>query len=456
MSLNKNLNRGILIYGVGNVGSKLISMFLIPLVSFVILPEDLGYYDLVMTIIFFMLPITSFQLKETLFRFLLDEKSDEVRNKVIANVFFILIVLLLISSLLFISFHLIKGVRLFSLVLISIIVYSFYEVYIQYIRAILSSLFFVKINIINSFLVLTFSLIGVFLLKQSIIALFLSNIFARLLTLTYVELSRGGLLKYNKLDFLDKKLFKELINYSLPLLPAALLMAFIISYSKFEIFKTMGLTDNGIFAIVEKFAIPIQILGLSFYQSWQEVAIKEYNKSKDLYFSSSVFNKYSLLLALILIIYTFGLRFLSKWLIAPTYSASVGLIYSYCCAFWFYSMSMFFDLAFQCRRDTRLYLPSLISCFLFVPFYTDFLADHYGMDGIVFSAFISYVYLFIFKLIQTRSYLKIQLQWQFFISIFLMSVFYFVDKYSDIEMFNLIVSIFFSIILVFYYVKYIK
>jgi Polysaccharide biosynthesis protein. len=70
-SRNKKFITDILIYGIGNLGSKMITFLLVPLYTYFIKPEEYGYYDLSLNIIFLMIPFVTLQLREGVFRFYL-------------------------------------------------------------------------------------------------------------------------------------------------------------------------------------------------------------------------------------------------------------------------------------------------------------------------------------------------------------------------------------------------
>ena len=89
---NKKFLTDIIIYGIGNLGSKLITFLLVPLYTYFVNPSDFGYYDLTMNIIFLVMPLLTFQLKDGVFRLLLDNENESIRKGIITFTYkFILI-----------------------------------------------------------------------------------------------------------------------------------------------------------------------------------------------------------------------------------------------------------------------------------------------------------------------------------------------------------------------------
>ena len=74
-----------LTYFAGNILSKLVTFFLIPLYTNKLEPADYGNYDLVTTIIIFMVSVAFFQIWDGMFRFSFDCDTDEEKYRVISD-----------------------------------------------------------------------------------------------------------------------------------------------------------------------------------------------------------------------------------------------------------------------------------------------------------------------------------------------------------------------------------
>ena len=71
------------IYAVGSVGSRLITIMLVPIYSFFIEPSEFGYYDICFMVVLVMMPFVTLQMRDGAFRFLIDSDSEEERRKVV-------------------------------------------------------------------------------------------------------------------------------------------------------------------------------------------------------------------------------------------------------------------------------------------------------------------------------------------------------------------------------------
>ena len=62
------------IYAIGTIGAKLIAFALMPLYTFFLAKEEMGYFDLSITIIMLMVPFITFDLRDGAFRYLIDKE----------------------------------------------------------------------------------------------------------------------------------------------------------------------------------------------------------------------------------------------------------------------------------------------------------------------------------------------------------------------------------------------
>ena len=69
-----------MIYSIGNLGSRLISFFMVPIYTFFLTTEELGYYDIIISSISIVVPIISLQMETVVLRWMLDS-NNAVRHK---------------------------------------------------------------------------------------------------------------------------------------------------------------------------------------------------------------------------------------------------------------------------------------------------------------------------------------------------------------------------------------
>ena len=407
------------IYAIGTIGAKLIAFALMPLYTFFLAKEDMGYFDLSITLIMLMIPFVTFDLRDGAFRYLIDKecpfKPQDTITFIVRTLTRNSVIIVILSV---IGYFYLSHLDYYPILVATLIAYSCYEVMIQVVRGMGHTKFFVTIGIINTLLILILSIIFLVVLKWGVLAIFLANLISRIISLIIIE-CRLHIIKLcidNRHEY-DRQVGRDILKYTIPLLPNVLAWWAIESSSKIFIVGDLGLEYNGIFAIAIKFSNILQIAAGIFYQTWQETAIKEMRSNDHNHFFSRIFNNYFLLLSATVVLATMGLRLIYPYIVADAYQESFIYIYPLFIAVLFHAIGSFLDLAYQCSRKTYRGLPSIISTALLAIVLYYFTISRWGLMGISVSLIISYTYLMIYRLFDTRFCFHITPNRLFFLSL---------------------------------------
>ena len=169
---------------------------------------------------------------------------------------------------------------------------SFYEVITQVTRGLGYTKVFVTTGIISSFCIGIFSILFVVLLNMGITGIFLANILARIVALIYIEMRIKIIANYFHYNIKNRALKRDILKYSLPLLPGVICWWLTGSSDRFFIEHYLGLSYNGIYAVALRFTSILQTLVTIFYQAWQETAIRQYESKDRNKFFPDMFNGY--------------------------------------------------------------------------------------------------------------------------------------------------------------------
>ena len=115
----KQFFKTLLVFFTGNVMSKLIALFLLPLYTSQLLPEQMGNYDIVMSIINLVAPIAFLQIWDGMFRFAFDYKENDSKYKIVNNSIIVSFAGIIAYLLIFSSISLFFQIDYFVYVLIS-------------------------------------------------------------------------------------------------------------------------------------------------------------------------------------------------------------------------------------------------------------------------------------------------------------------------------------------------
>jgi O-antigen/teichoic acid export membrane protein len=270
----KNLLKDSFTFAVGSSGSKVIVFFLIPYYTFYISKDDFGTYDLINTSVNLVFPIITLAIYESTLRFNLEENTD--KSSILSNSIIIFVIgsifTLAASTLSIIIFNLniMNSISTCLLILLN----AFQKILVQYIRGIKKVKLFVINGVIISILTSLMSILLVGVLKlelkgilyASTISIFISNIYL---------LKFSNLYKMIQVSKIDFSMLKNMLKYSIPLIPNTLSLWITSSSNRFFILFFLGSSSNGLFAVAYKFAAIMTLNNSFVFQAWQIVASEQ-------------------------------------------------------------------------------------------------------------------------------------------------------------------------------------
>ena len=425
--------KGLYIYTIGNLGSKVISTILFPIFSFYILPNEMGIYDLSIVLIYLISPIFTMNTKEGAIRFLIDpqyvnEKDSVIKytiKNIINGIFYSTIFILIIQA--------IHPIPYFGWVYTTFISILVYEIVIQIARGIGETKLFVISGIVNTFIIATTSIVLFVFFKADIRAVFFANILSRLVCIILIDFRIHYIKSVFKTKGIKSSIDKSMLRYALPLLPNFILFWLIENLSRLFINKYLGIEQNGLFAIVVKFSSILLTFTNIFYQTWQELAIKYYNSDDREYFFSRVFNHYFLGISLAVMIIGFGIKSIFPYIVDKNYHEGIIYIYPMLVSVVFYALAFFIDTLYQCSKESKKALPSIISTTILAIILNFLFIKPFGMMGITYALIISYLFLTIFRLIDSQKILSIKIQKEGAIAIIVLIIGWIInDKINNI------------------------
>ena len=399
------------IYAIGNIGSKIITFLMVPLYTYFIDPSDFGYYDLCLTVCFLLMPFVTLQLRDGAFRFLLDCDDSVQQKRIVSFVAHTLVTTLALAVLLALGISVFTHIRYLGYIVGLLIAMSLQEVYSQVFRGLGNNRAFVAVGILSALGIGVFSIIFVVKLKWGIKGILLANILARILALVIVELRVKLLTRNTRWHINTRKVGRDIIRYTLPLLPGSLCWWLTGSSDRWFISHFLSFGDNGVYAVAIRFTGIIYTLAMIFYQAWQETAILQYNSPDRNRFFSRMLNSYIFLLAMIFIGYVFMLKVCYGWrLVAVNYQESLNYIYPLGLSAVIFAIAAFFDMGYQCSKDTKRTLPAIVLSAVINVLLNFLLIKPLGVYGVITTQVITYLVLVIYRWHDMKRYLVLKIE----------------------------------------------
>ena len=296
---NKELIKGTIIYAIGSFGSKVLSLLIVPLYTFYIIPEELGNYDLILTTINLLIPIITFQVTDAAYKKIVEKFYE--RRKIISCTYWILVISSIVSSILCITIGKYTiGLRYAIYLTIMLIVQMWFSSLQRLLRALKRQKTFITAGLFQTFCFLILIAILVCVMKLKIDGLCISYTIAHFIAIIFMLIKCKDLI-VKKITY-NKKNSLEMLKFSIPLIPNAMSWWLINSSDKYIIRLLLGASSNGIYSVACKFPAVLQMVNSLFYSSWQDVAIREKEgKERDKFYTNTFEKYYELIFGLMLI-----------------------------------------------------------------------------------------------------------------------------------------------------------
>ncbi|WCG37215.1 lipopolysaccharide biosynthesis protein [Aerococcus urinaeequi] len=442
MNLYKKLFNNLMVFGLGNMGSKIISFILVPLYTYYLSQKEYGSVDLVMVTVNMVLPIVTACAHEAVLRFAIDESDSEwvLSNTLTITVVGYFVLLLIYPILNYFNFLEDNLLYLYIILLVQMI----NQLFTQFTRGIGKVRIFAINGVLITLLTGLLNILFLAILNLGLYGYFISITLAYIFSTVFIFITVKPF-KYIKINNLSFIRIKEILAYSIPLIPNYLMWWIINSSSRYIINWFVGIAANGIFAVASKIPSLISIISSVFTQAWQLSVFESYEREKKSKFYSKIFNIYvSILLlfdSLILIFLkpTFSIFFSESFYTAwqPVPFLLLGSVFS--------ALSSFLGVAYTASKETKgVFRTSMIGGGFSI-ILNIILIPLFGIIGAGVSSMIGFFVMFFVRYVDTKDILSFNIDWNKFlltlVLIILQTVILFIDI-NDYIALTILVSLF--------------
>lgn len=272
---------------ISSFGSKLLSFFLVPLYTSILTTKDYGIYDVFNTTIMLLIPILTSGMLEAVLRFPLTDKKNKneiylIGAKHLLRGFIILVLIYLVNYFFSVSIILKQYGILFLAMYFTAAASQLLQNYargIEMVAALAIS------GIIGAITVIALNIWFLIFLKWGLVGYFLANIVGMLLTIIYLlfALSVWKINPFKKIT--NKKLEKSMIDYAIPTIANSISWWVNNAADRYIIIGLFGLATNGIYSVSYKIPSIMTVFQNIFNQAWSISAVQEFdpNDSKGFY-----------------------------------------------------------------------------------------------------------------------------------------------------------------------------
>lgn len=288
-----NLLKDTFIFALGNLGSKLILFFMVPLYTNYMTTEEYGIADFVFSVSQLVIPVLSISIWEAVLRYGL--KKEEKKEDVIkcgALIFLACSVILIVITPVWNLYAPVSNWKWY-LTAYSICFIS-NQIELFYIRVKEKNKLFAIASISQTFTLASLNIFLLVIVRCGIKGYLLANILS-LGANTVFLLILGGIFKDIKQGRIRSDLMKQMIIYASPLVVNNISWWAIHSSDKIMIEAMLTAGELGLYTVATKIPSLINVFISIFSQAWSVSSIKEVENSNDSKYYSDVFDFYSML-----------------------------------------------------------------------------------------------------------------------------------------------------------------
>ena len=403
-SRNSYLIKNTMIFTLGNLGSKLISFFLIPLYTNALTTTEYGVVDLIATVGTVAVPVLTLNICESVMRFALDKDAN--KDKITQIGTNLLLIGMVVGLVIFPICHSFNRISQYSaFVYFYVISLAASQLYLCDLRGKELLVYYSIGNVLHTFFIAALNILFLVVFKGGIEGYLNAYIIANILTATYALIMGKG---YRSFSFsgVDKKLLQRMIKYSIVLIPNSFMWWIMNSSDRVMVSSMVGIAANGIYAVSYKLPTLVSTLTTIFNQAWSYSAIREEGTEDENEYNNKIFRTLIGIVMLIGIgLITFMKPFLSIYVAKEYYAAwkytpflTVGCVYL--------TLATFMATSYTVHKDSFGYLFSGMFGAIFNIVMNLALIPLIGVYGAAIATCISYMLVFVFRLFHTRKYIR--------------------------------------------------
>ena len=290
MSKGKDLAKNTAIVSIGKICTQLITFFLLPVYTAVLSNEEYGVVDLLNTLTSLLLPIATLQIEQGIFRYLLDcRENKEKQTTLITTVSKFILVQFAICILIFLCASPFIHNEYKYFLMANLLMGILSSISLQICRGLGDNKTYAVGSFITGALTVILNVIFIVVFKWGAYGMLIATAISNLLCAIYVFVKKK-IYKYIDIKQNDKKLLKDIIKYSVPLIPNMISWWIVSASDRTIISAVIGVAQNGIYSAANKFSGIFSTLYSVFNLTWTESASININSEDRDEFFSKIFD----------------------------------------------------------------------------------------------------------------------------------------------------------------------
>lgn len=286
MSKGKDLAKNTAMVSIGKICTQLITFLLLPVYTAVLSNEEYGVVDLLNTLTSLLLPIVTLQIEQGIFRYLIDcRENNEKQIKLITTIIRFMIIQSIACIVIFLCVSPFIHNEYKYFLMANLLMGIFSSLLLQICRGLGDNATYAIGSFITGAFTVVLNVIFIVAFRWGAYGMLGATAISNFICAVYIFLKRK-IYKYIKPKQFDKKILKEIIKYSVPLIPNMISWWIVSASDRTIISAVIGIAQNGIYSAANKFSGVFTTLYSVFNLTWTESASININsEDRDEFFS---------------------------------------------------------------------------------------------------------------------------------------------------------------------------
>ncbi len=396
------------LFTISTFSSKILSFLLTRLYTGVLTQASYGVVDLVVASGNLLIPLVSLGISNAVIRFGLEK---DISKKGVFTAGFVAIFSGFSALLLFVP--LISKISVLqgnvTLMYIFVLFSCLRTLCCQFVRARQYTRLYAIDGILSTAYTIGFNVLFLVVLDMGTAGYLLSIICADLLSIIFLFVA-GDLKPYVDFGSFDKNLFKTMLRYSLPLVPAMMFWWVTTASDRFFIAYLNGTVENGLYAAANKIPTIVALVSTIFTEAWQLSAVTDGQGADRNEFFSQVYNTvagFAFVLGGALIVTS---PLVMRFLVAPDYFLAWRYVPLLVLASVFSALVAFLNSVYMVEKRSGLAMATMLVGAVANLFLNALFVPKFGPNGAAFATFLSFLIVFIIRVINTRDLIQIDVK----------------------------------------------
>lgn len=427
--LIENQSRGLIkntfILSIGTLCTKGVMFLMTPLFTRWLSQEDFGTFDLIITYVTLLIPFITLDSGEAVFRFLAESRKDSEHKLIVSSAFAVSIIGFgFTSALALISFFFYSPSKFLIGPFVILLLCEGINTFLVFVVRGLKKL--PNYAISNIIFVLGMSFLSWFLVKNmkfGMAGILYAYSGGYVMSIAYISytVKMNSLISRRNINYQKQK---EMLSYSLPLIPNAISWWIINVSNRTVISLILGTASNAIFAVASKIPNLCQTLFGVFHLSWQENAVETLQSSeRDAYYSKIMNEMTKVVCAISALILSLNFIFFNI-VFTREYSLAYYHVPILILAIVFSMLSQFIGGIYIAMMDSKKNGTTTVAAAIVSIIFILATITWMGLYAASFSVLVAYLFLFVIRYIDVRS--RINLKFGINTLLFVSILFYFI------------------------------